>query len=1120
MLITYFCFFGFLFISSSKYLNLINKNSIPPEKRNACKLIYHEKNDCLYLFGGTNEKTKFNDIWAFYFSDYTWERIEVSSSSQPAPRKNSLFFKSKDNDDIIYMFGGSDVYGTKSDLWEFSLKSIKWKYIKNFLEISSRISMSIADGIFRTQQVIIAIGGKTLDKHYYDMVIIYLQSLQIVDYPNCVVFNQNGIIYTYGGLIFRAWGNYDLLPTSLVTEAFIDGGSVFYFLNMNVIDISYTALYNSLVYSGNYLYIFTGYNLQGERVPYVFRADLNNPGNLFDKISLLNFTHRALPGLTVKNDKFYIFGGFNDLFTNEMVIAEADIPNNALKSIMTIKEYNYPEERVYFSLDTFDHRLVLFGGYNKGYYFNDLWIYYSKTNIWESIEMKGYLPSRRKNHASGAHGNSLVIWGGEDKAGFKNDIFINNILKKSWSEIKPSNLGPSPRKGACGVLKFPKFYIFGGQTYAGLSGEAWEYSFNTNHYTQLSKSPEAFYNGKCQLLFNKIYIVGAKNIDNIGLNKILYYDIIQNSWGKSYEKEKGVYYAESVSMIFPDYFIEHGGVFKNIYANKQINAYRENGEVYGPWEQKWSVFAGNSAYVLSKIIYFSGGLEGPSVSITKERSNNKFNYISVSDLAKDLNFTLYCAPGSYLNKNGNCNYCPFSSYSTGFTEEKCKLCPPGTKSENFGLASLRQCYPCEEGSFNSKSGQKYCRKCPSNGYCPVGSAKPQFFKLSYLNSSIQPMTYQEPSFNQSFYMLFIISYSIFLFFFTILLFLIPKVVSNIHKLDLYITAHDNEIGKPIKIAKTKIGGAFTIIFFGVGLFIFGLNVINYALKNVEETKSLQPLSVFENEVSNFKSDINITVSFENYFDECGINGECQYGVEIVVINIVKGAEKIKCQKINYACVIQVVCNNCEIGTTSMLTFKLSQEYSFSTAISVKISSESSIPESLSSMSKTIIAPKDEVFIGRTSSQFYYSLTPSVFYSTIKEFPNESTGYHISEYALPTYGTSFTIENLNTESGLTAVINLERSAFGFFTYRYEIQTVFIVFSAILGSIAGIFQVIGFVMGFVEGIVTNYEKKALREEHISLLIENRLRMQISNNTIKDYKNKRHDSYAEDRNILLMK
>jgi hypothetical protein len=477
------------------------------------------------------------------------------------------------------------------------------------------------------------------------------------------------MILTYNNEIFRVWGIYDINYVSLQTEYFFDGATIFYYSGKNVIDSKYTALYNSYVYYDSFYYIFTGYSIQGEKVPYVFRADLKHPDKYFDGITLVNFTHRALPGLAIRKNKFYIFGGFSDLFTNEMVVAEANTLSKTLELVATIKEFNYPEERVYFSLDTIDYRLILFGGYNKGTYFNDLWFYYSTTVTWESIEMKGSLPSRRRSHASGADGDSFVIWGGEDKTGLKNDIFVNNILRKSWSEIKPSNIGPSPRKGACGVLKFPKFYIFGGRTYAGLSNEAWEYRFNTNLYTQLSPSPEIFYSGKCQLLFNKIYIVGGKNNENIGLSKIFYYDISKNGWGASYEKIKGVYYAESASMVFPDYFIEYGGVYKDTEANKQIRVYKDSGEVYGPWEQKWSVFAGNSAYVLSKVILFSGGLESPSISITKERSNNKFNYISVEEIANDLNLTLYCSPGSYL-RNGNCKFCPVSSYSGGFKNEK------------------------------------------------------------------------------------------------------------------------------------------------------------------------------------------------------------------------------------------------------------------------------------------------------------------------------------------------------------------------------------------------------------------------------------------------------------------
>lgn len=108
--------------------------------------------------------------------------------------------------------------------------------------------------------------------------------------------------------------------------------------------------------------------------------------------------------------------------------------------------------------------------------------------------------------------------------------------------------------------------------------------------------------------------------------------------------------------------------------------------------------------------------------------------------------------------------------------------------------------------------------------------------------SIQPKAYHEPSISAKIYDYFIFSSSISISGFVILLLLIPKISSNIYKLDLYITFHGSEINKPLELKKNKIGGSFTLMFIGIGTVIFGLNLINYSLRNVEESKSLQPLS--------------------------------------------------------------------------------------------------------------------------------------------------------------------------------------------------------------------------------------------------------------------------------------
>jgi hypothetical protein len=74
------------------------------------------------------------------------------------------------DDSILYMYGGTDIYGEKNDLWEFNLKQARWNNTKNFIEVSSRISASITFGIYKNFQAIIIIGGKDLNVQYFDVV--------------------------------------------------------------------------------------------------------------------------------------------------------------------------------------------------------------------------------------------------------------------------------------------------------------------------------------------------------------------------------------------------------------------------------------------------------------------------------------------------------------------------------------------------------------------------------------------------------------------------------------------------------------------------------------------------------------------------------------------------------------------------------------------------------------------------------------------------------------------------------------------------------------------------------------------------------------------------------------
>lgn len=47
-------------------------------------MLYHQSTDSLYIFGGTNRKNYFNDLWSFSLKYNLWERVEPTSAFQPS----------------------------------------------------------------------------------------------------------------------------------------------------------------------------------------------------------------------------------------------------------------------------------------------------------------------------------------------------------------------------------------------------------------------------------------------------------------------------------------------------------------------------------------------------------------------------------------------------------------------------------------------------------------------------------------------------------------------------------------------------------------------------------------------------------------------------------------------------------------------------------------------------------------------------------------------------------------------------------------------------------------------------------------------------------------------------
>ncbi|VAW41735.1 hypothetical protein MNBD_CHLOROFLEXI01-1056, partial [hydrothermal vent metagenome] len=96
-----------------------------PPARTYSQMVYtgDELNTEVYLFGGNDGTTYFNDVWHYDGAD--WSQVTTGGSSPPARTHHAIAYDSVN--DTILLFGGRDATGTLlADSWELALSSDTW----------------------------------------------------------------------------------------------------------------------------------------------------------------------------------------------------------------------------------------------------------------------------------------------------------------------------------------------------------------------------------------------------------------------------------------------------------------------------------------------------------------------------------------------------------------------------------------------------------------------------------------------------------------------------------------------------------------------------------------------------------------------------------------------------------------------------------------------------------------------------------------------------------------------------------------------------------------------------------------------------------------------------------
>ena len=259
----------------------------------------------------------------------------------------------------------------------------------------------------------------------------------------------------------------------------------------------------------DYYFIFGGRDINFKKMNdmYRLRLDFNeeepewefveNFGEIPEKVA----EHQ---GVLYKNN-FYVFGGVNQSEESLNTLYIYSIDDN----YWTKKEFSEKiiPPRTGHTMTLVGDKLVVFGGFSKGAFSNEIYIYNINENSWnqplthendnEILEEGGgamiantgediSIPDPRINHSQVTVNTSIVIYGGVDKDGVCfNDIWIYDLVSNYWKKVEINGEIPKARQGHSALLVDGDQILFFGGKIANIFevNEIWKFDLITNRFT-------------------------------------------------------------------------------------------------------------------------------------------------------------------------------------------------------------------------------------------------------------------------------------------------------------------------------------------------------------------------------------------------------------------------------------------------------------------------------------------------------------------------------------------------------------------------------------------------------------------------------------------------------------
>ncbi|KAI0080361.1 hypothetical protein K474DRAFT_1658082 [Panus rudis PR-1116 ss-1] len=169
--------------------------------------------------------------------------------------------------------------------------------------------------------------------------------------------------------------------------------------------------------------------------------------------------------------KFYVFGGqvdgefLNDLWSFDLNTLRTKA---AWELVEPAAGSPKPAQRTGHVCISYGEKIILFGGTDCQYHYNDTWVFDTNTGVWAELNCIGFIPSPREGHSAAMVDDVMYVFGGRGVDGKDlGDLGAFKLSNQRWYMFQKMGPAPSARSGHAMASMGSRVFVLG-----GLGGES------------------------------------------------------------------------------------------------------------------------------------------------------------------------------------------------------------------------------------------------------------------------------------------------------------------------------------------------------------------------------------------------------------------------------------------------------------------------------------------------------------------------------------------------------------------------------------------------------------------------------------------------------------------------